>query len=266
MSVLLAGARGPGAARVWRWAWLAALVALLLVCTGARAATVPPLAARVNDLAALLPADAEQRIEQRLAAYEKKTGHQIAVLTVPDLEGDPIEEYGIRVAEAWKLGRKGHDDGAILIVALKDRAARIEVGYGLEGDVPDALAGRIIRERLTPAFRRGDYAGGVDSALDALIGATGGDGVPLAAAQPAQRQRKSVGGWLPFLLFLAFVVLPFIGGGGGRGRGRRGGMFLPGSFGGGRGGFGGFGGGGGGFGGFSGGGGGFGGGGASGRW
>jgi uncharacterized protein len=223
---------------------------------------------RVHDDANLLTPEVEQRFEQRLAAYEQKTQHQIAVLTIPSLDGDAIEDFGIRVGEKWKLGRKGQDDGAILLVALKDRAMRIEVGYGLEGDLPDALGARIIRERLIPAFRRGDYAGGIDGALSAMIAATGGDGEPLGAPRAQGQPRRSVGGWLPLLLLLAFFVLPWFGG-----RGRRGGMFFPGGFGAGRrGGFGGFGGGfggggfGGGGGGFSGGGGGFGGGGASGRW
>jgi uncharacterized protein len=248
----------------WLGLWL--LVAGLLWAPFASALDVPALKGRVNDYAGLLSPETSQRIEARLEAYEKKTGHQIALLTVPSLEGDPIEDFGIRVGETWKLGRSGQDDGAILIISKGDRAWRIETGYGLEGDLPDALAGRIGRERLIPAFRRGDYEGGIDAALGAMIAATGGDGEPLGDRPPqAARERRgpSLGTWLPLVLFLVFFVFPWFGGGGRGGRGRRGNMFfLPGGFGGGGRGFGG-----GGFGGgFGGGGGGFGGGGASGRW
>jgi uncharacterized protein len=150
MLALLGGSSWPR-----RAAWLVVALPLVLVAARASAASVPALGGRVNDYAELLGPDVEQRLDQRLAAYEQKTGHQIAVLTIAGLDGDPIEDFGIRVGEAWKLGRKGHDDGAVLIVALGDRAARIEVGYGLEGDLPVALAGRFIREGLVPAFRRG---------------------------------------------------------------------------------------------------------------
>jgi uncharacterized protein len=229
----------------------------------ASALDVPPLRARVNDLAGVLPSEVEQRLELRLGAYEKKTGHQLAVLIIDSLDGDPLEDFTLRVVEAWKLGNKDRDDGLLLLVAIKDRKIRIEVGYGLEGDLPDALAGRIVRDVMAPAFRRGDVAQGVTAAVEAIMSATGGEG-ELRLPEPSAssgRRRSSGSGLGPFLL-LGLIALLFLGGG--RGRGGGGGAFVAGMLMGGmgRGGRGGGGGGGG----FSGGGGGFGGGGASGSW
>jgi uncharacterized protein len=240
-----------------------ALLTVVLVGVGASALDVPPLRARVNDLAGVLPPEVEQRLELRLGAYEKKTGHQLAVLIVDSLDGDPLEDFTLRVVEAWKLGNKDRDDGVLLLVAIKDRKIRIEVGYGLEGDLPDALAGRIVRDVMAPAFRRGDVAQGVTAAVEAIMSATGGEG-QLRLPEPSAnsgRRRSSGSGLAPFLL-LGLIVLLFLGGG--RGRGGGGGAFVAGMLMGGmgRGGRGGGGGGGG----FSGGGGGFGGGGASGSW
>ncbi len=241
---------------------LTSFLALLLLVTGAaRALEVPPLQGHINDLAGVLPAQVRQDLEVRLTAYEQKTGHQLAVLLVDSLDGDPVEDFTLRVVEAWKLGRKDRDDGVLLLVAVKDRKIRIEVGYGLEGDLPDALSGRIIREVMAPAFRQGELAQGIVRALEAIMAATGGEGEALPPARQ-QQQRRSVGISPYFLLLL--VLLMFLGGGRGRGGA---GAFLAGSalgFGG-RGGFGGGSRGGGG-GGFRGGGGGFGGGGASGGW
>jgi uncharacterized protein len=232
----------------------------------ARAVEVPPLRAHVNDHAKLLPPDRAEALEARLAAYEQRTGQQFALLTIPTLGGDPIEDFSIRVAEQWKLGHKGEDDGLILLIVPSDRQMRVEVGYGLEGSVPDAIAARVVREVLAPAFRQGDFAGGIDSAFGALMHAASGGAEGEAPPPPpeprsARRRAPSMLGFLPFLLFILFAIL---GGGGrhGRRRGHRGFWIGP-TFGGGLGG-GGFGGGGGG--GFGGGGGGFGGGGASGRW
>lgn len=237
---------------------LAALLVWLLA-PAALALEVPPLEGRINDRAALLTPEQRARLETRLAAYEQKTGHQLVLLTIPSLEGDPIEDYALRVAEAWKLGRKDRDDGVLLVIAAQDRQVRFEVGYGLEGELPDALVGRIIREVIAPAFRQGDFAGGIGSAIGAAIAATGGEGEPLPEPAPV-RQRRSPG--IPPLLLLLVLAVLFLGGGAGGRRGPRyfGGHVM------GFGGFGGRSGGGFGGGGFGGGGGGFGGGGASGRW
>jgi uncharacterized protein len=253
-----------------RWRWFARLGVVLLAWFAVRPASaleVPPLAARINDRAELLAPDREAELEARLEAYERATGHQLAVLTIASLEGEPLEDYTLRVVEAWKLGRKDRDDGILLLVVSQERKVRIEVGYGLEGELPDVLAGRIVREVMAPAFRNGDYAAGIQGAVGAIIGATGGDGTPLPPPAPVRERRSPELG--PFGLLLLFAVLFLFGGGlgGGRRRSRAFGaapMFF-GGLGGSRGGFsgGGFRGGGGGF---RGGGGGFGGGGASGSW
>jgi uncharacterized protein len=253
---------------------LGALVgaALVALCVGFASSTawaleVPPLTGHVNDRAGLLSPSARQDLEARLAAYEAKTGHQMALLTLPSLEGEFVEDFSIKVVESWKLGKKGKDDGVLMLVAMADRKLRIEVGYGLEGELTDALTGRIIREVMTPAFKQGDPSRGITRGLEALIAASGGEGKPLPP-EPRRAVRRERGvGIAPYLLVFLVLML-FTGGGGRRGRRRFGAgpiIFGGSSFGGGFGGFRGGGGGGGG-GGFRGGGGGFGGGGASGGW
>jgi len=246
---------------------------------------VPKQTARVMDTAGLLTPAQRDALEQQLAAYESAKGTQIAVLTVPSSAPEVIEQYGIRVAEAWKTGRKGIADGAILIVAPNNpkelRRIRIEVGYGLEGAIPDALAGRIISEDLAPRFRQNDYYGGFAAALDHLRAVLEKEPLP----EPVQPGFVA-DNWSGFgvgLLILLIVLSSALRRGGrmssisnqgvlggvaatvldqlirNSGHGRGGGL-------GGGGGFGGFGGGGGGGGFGGGGGGGFGGGGASGDW
>ena len=262
---------------------LLAALALLVVRLPAFAREVPNLAGRVNDDARLLSSEQAARIEQSLAACEKKTGHQVVVLTIDSLEGDPLEDFSIRTVERWKLGRKKVDDGLLLLVVKRERKVRIEVGYGLEGSIPDAVSSRVIRGVIVPAFRSGDYAGGIERGLDALMRADTGDST-LPATEPPGGGPGRAPWFFPFLLFLPFIgvfwlLRRFFGGGppgyggsrryggwggyGGWGAGVGGG--LGGGWGRGGGGGGGWGGGGGG-GGFSGGGGGFGGGGASGSW
>jgi len=169
--------RRARAARVAGVALATLLVGLALPATAERA--VPELRARVTDLAGLLPAERARAMEDRLAAFERETSHQIAVLVVPTLEGEPIESFSIRVAEAWRLGQKGRDNGLLLVVASEDRAARVEVGYGLEGVVPDVVAKRVLEDVMFPRFRAGDFAGGIDAALDALMRAARGEKLPM---------------------------------------------------------------------------------------
>ena len=152
---------------------LAFLATLLAACAVASAAegdvkAIPALTARVSDYTGTLDPAQRQSLEDELAALEKAKGAQVGVLIVPSTQPEDIAQYGIRVGEAWKLGRKGTDDGVILIVAKDDRRVRIEVGKGLEGAIPDAAAARIIREYMAPRFRGNDYFGGVHDALGAI--------------------------------------------------------------------------------------------------
>ena len=179
-------------------------MALLLGFALARAdVAVPPLSARVTDLTGTLSGGAVARIEAKLADLEAKKGSQLAVLIVPTTQPEEIEQYGIRVAEAWKLGRKGVDDGAILLVAKDDRRVRIEVGQGLEGAMPDAIANRIITETITPHFKQGDYDGGVEAGIDQMISVVNGEPLP----QPDRKWERhgGLGNLLPVLLIVVVV-------------------------------------------------------------
>src|SRR6202020_1580583 len=150
-----------------------------LFCGVGRAdVAVPPLQARVTDLTATLSDAQRSALEQQLADFEKAKGSQIAVLLLPSTQPETIEQFGIRVADAWKLGRKGVDDGLILIVAKNDRRVRIEVGSGLEGAIPDAIANRIITETITPHFKLGDFDGGVEAGIDQIITVINGEPLP----------------------------------------------------------------------------------------
>lgn len=252
---------------LWILSLLVACLSLLPSTASAR--EVPPLQARVNDTAEMLAPEAESELEQRLAAYEAKTQRQFAVLTIDSLDGDALEDFSIRVVEAWKLGKKGKDDGLLLLIVKSDRKLRIEVGYGLEGTITDAFSARVVRQILTPAFRAGQVERGVQQALEVLMQKAAGEDVAGVPGEGAERSEKRRGapspvGILALLFMLLPVVLPLLLLRG-RGRGRAGliayGLSSLGGFGGRSGG--GFSSGGGGF---SGGGGSFGGGGSSGSW
>jgi uncharacterized protein len=185
--------------------WLAMVGAALLIAAAAAQQAVPPLSARVTDLTGTLSGDERAALERKLEAFESRKGSQIAVLLVATTAPETIEQYSLRVAEAWKLGRAGVDDGVLVLVAVQDRRARFEVGYGLEGAVPDARARRIIADFFAPRFAQGDFAGGLADGLDALIALIDGEPLPgPAAAKP------DVGPWtaLPVLLVLAAFVAP----------------------------------------------------------
>jgi len=261
--------------------YLRALLGLLLwlgLGLAARAQQVPPPPTPprlVNDLARVMQPQEVSALEQKLVAYNDSTTSQIAVVTVPTLDGNDIADYAQKLYESWGIGSKNNNNGILVLVAIKERQARIQTGYGLEGAVPDALAKRIISNTLVPAFRQNQYYAGLDRATDQLIALAKGE----YKADPAQTQRSRgrrdrTGSGAGFWIIIGILVIVFLlrsrGGGGGRGgRGGLGGGFMPpiifGDFSGGRGVFGGGGGGGGGgFGGF--GGGSSGGGGASGSW
>jgi len=139
---------------------------------------VPELSRRVTDLTATLSADQVAALESKLAAFEAQQGSQIAVLIVPTTQPEDIAQFGIRVAEQWKIGRTKIDDGVILIVARDDRKLRLEVGYGLEGAIPDAIAKRVIAETITPYFKAGDYFGGIDAGVQQLMRLIEGEQLP----------------------------------------------------------------------------------------
>src|SRR5512140_1579524 len=139
------------------------LLALLLAGAAQAEVAIPALSARVTDLTSTLNAQQIQTLESKLAAFEAKKGAQIAVLLLPTTQPETIEQYGIRVAEAWKLGRKGVDDGALLLIAKDDHKLRIEVGYGLEGVLNDATSKRIVSDLILPYFKRGEFYPGIDA-------------------------------------------------------------------------------------------------------
>lgn len=234
-----------------------ALVALAWIAARA-APTFPPLTGRVADDAGILSAQTHEQLNALLAEEEKDTGNQIVVATLKSLQGYTIEQYGYQLGRAWGIGQKGKDNGALLIVVPSEHAVRIEVGYGLEGQLTDAQSKVIIDQFIRPAFRRGDYDAGVIAGTQAILKVLGG--VHLAPEQTAPASDEDQGNgssgipWV-FIVIIVWLVfgrflwpLLFLGGGSGRGFG---GGFGGGGFSGG---------------GFSGGGGSFGGGGASGRW
>jgi uncharacterized protein len=249
----------PNIARAWL-AIVAILVAFL--CRGAVAAepVFPVLSGRVVDEAGLLSAAERERLTGQLAAHELATGQQVVIVTLRSLQGYPIEDFGYRLGRAWGIGEKGKNTGALLVVAPTEHAVRIEVGYGLEGLLTDALSRSIIERDILPAFRQGQVARGVVDGTTAMLAALGGTAaVPSRDAGPVPAANDDLAPLFFIAVILFFVVMRFY-------FFRGGGLWMMpggGSWGGAsRGGFGG------GFsgGGFSGGGGSFGGGGASGKW
>lgn len=242
-----------------------ALIFAFLSQTAIAQLAIPELwGMRVHDEAKVLSAQTAQQLEAQLKLHEDSTSNQIAILIVPSLQGEAVEDYALKVVEKWKLGNAKNDNGVLLLIAIDDRKMRIEVGQGLEGVLTDALTSQIIRHELAPNLRRGDYDNGVRAAVTAMIQAIGGEYKSTGPAPNAKRR-----GINPiFIIFLIVGIISLISrftkGGNNRGGGWSSGAGWYG------GGLGGFGGGGsssgGGFGGFSGGGGSFGGGGSSGSW
>lgn len=256
-----------------------AMLVALLVASSALALDVPPYKGYVNDLADMMSPQAQQTLESRLAELDRTDSTQIAVLTIPSLEGDDLNDFSIRVVDEWKIGQEKSDNGVLLLVSKADRKIRIEVGYGLEGVLTDVLAGQIITNVIGPRFKAGDFDGGFIDGVGAISGAVRGEFEAVTTKQPRGSRR----GVLPLIVIPMIMIIAFTEMFGRRrrvvrtqdgklveGRHRSGvgrtasTLFLLSMLGGGPRGGGGFGGGGGGFGGF--GGGGFGGGGASGGW
>lgn len=244
---------------------------LLLVIVQARADTlpVPALSGRVVDQASILSSGAEARLTSRLSDLESRTSIQLVVVTLPSLQDRPIEDWGLALGRAWGIGQKGKDNGVLLIVAPKDRELRIEVGYGLEGTLPDATADAIIRNVIVPRFKAGNMPDGISDGVDAIIAVLTGTGEEFSPSR-LESAGQTLSEWAPVLFVGLFIILMIAAQF--RQRRRRGGRYYRnsrggwlyvddsdrhwgGGFGGGRSG-----------GGFGGGGGGFGGGGASGRW
>ena len=191
---------------------LRALIVAVALCltnlAGAQALQpVPVLSARVVDQTATLSADQRQRLASKLAAFEAGKGAQIAVLIVASVAPETIEQYALRVVESWRLGRKSVDDGALLLVAKQDRKLRIEVGYGLEGALNDATAKRIISETIAPRFKDGDFYGGINAGVEAMIKVVSGEPLPPPAARPSD-----AGVDLETLVFVGFILVFVVGG------------------------------------------------------
>lgn len=232
----------------------------VLAGVAAAAPTFPPLTGRVVDDAHLLSDSARAQLTAELAEHERKTTEQVVVVTLPSLQGYPIEDYGYRLGRRWGIGQAKQNNGALFIVAPTEHAVRIEVGYGLEGRLTDALSSEIINTQVLPAFRKNNYQAGILQGTHAILAVLDGTYVPAAHPAPARPSVLAVWALFILLILLAFVLLPFLR------YAQHPGMGPGGPYGGWGGGFGGGGFGGGGGGGFSGGGGSFGGGGASGRW
>jgi uncharacterized protein len=188
---------------------IVAASAALLACAALAADVqpVPSLNARVTDTTGTLDATQKQTLEDEFAALEKRKGAQIAVLVVPTTQPEAIEQYSIRVFDNWALGRKGVDDGVLLLVAKDDHRVRIEPGRGLEGAIPDAIAARIIREYVQPKFRAGDFYGGIHDATQQLTKLIDGEALPPSLVDDRSSAHKPASGVLHAALFAFFAIL-----------------------------------------------------------
>jgi uncharacterized protein len=183
----------------------AVLVFLALVSFLACAVDVPPLKAHVNDLTGTLTDEQRAALEQSLAEFEARKGAQLVVLLLPTTQPETIEQYAVRVEETWKLGRKGVDDSVLLVVAKNDRRLKFEVGYGLEGVIPDAIAKRIIENDIAPRFREGDFYGGIRAGMDRVMRLVEGEPLPPPAAHGPSASRTLHPEWL-FALFVFAAI------------------------------------------------------------
>ncbi len=183
-----------------------ALIVLLFSVSSMADVAIPPLVSRVTDLTGTLSSNETAQLEHKLREVEARKGSQIAVLIVPSTHPETIEQYSIRVAEAWKLGRKGVDDGILLLIAKQDRAVRLEVGYGLEGVLPDAIAKRITEETIIPELKRGNFAGGIDAGIERIAHVI--EGEPLPPSQTRRARGDSTGAVAD--VFLNNIIFVFI--------------------------------------------------------
>lgn len=210
-----------------RWARMSAalccgLLVLLAASSPVRAAeqwheatsglqSVPALTGRVVDVTQSLSTAETQSLESKLADWEARTTNQLVVLMVPTTQPEPIESFGLRVAEAWKIGRRGQDNGALFVIAKNDKKMRIEVGYGLEGTLTDVTSRRIIAENVAPLFSKGQFAAGIEAGVDRIIAVVGA-GQPLPEQTQSRRAAAKPGFDIGALLLLLFIVVPVVGG------------------------------------------------------
>lgn len=197
---------------------LTAVLLVFVFSAPALALNVPPLQGRVNDQAHLLTPEQAAALEEKLHAYEEKTTNQIALLTVPSLEGDPLEAFSVRVAREWQLGQEKRNNGVLIFIAAEERGIRIEVGYGLEGALTDAQSSSIIRNIMIPAFRAGDFNRGIQASVDAIQAAIAGEFTAPEGPAPARSRDHfnevfSLGLILLILFssFLSYLPLPITG-------------------------------------------------------
>jgi uncharacterized protein len=186
---------------------LAALIAMLIFASFnvyAELVAIPAIKTRITDLTQTLSAEQKNQLEAKISAFEQQSGSQIAVLIIASTQPEDIAQYSIRVADAWKLGREKPDDGLLILVAKDDNKMRIEVGYGLEGAIPDLTAKRIISEIMAPSFKQGDFYGGLNNATDKLIALVSGEQLPA----PNKQVSDNVGfeNILPILLFGGLIL------------------------------------------------------------
>ncbi len=167
---------------------------------------VPKLTQRVTDFAGILTAEQIKSLEYKLQKFEEETSNQIAILIIPSLEDEDINDFSMKVVEKNKLGQAGKDNGVLFLIAIQDRKMRLEVGYGLEGALPDVLCDQILRNIVRPKFRQGDYYGGINAGIDAIISATKGE----FKANPRERPETNIGMIIAFII-IGFVLLTFFG-------------------------------------------------------
>ncbi|MEA5122548.1 TPM domain-containing protein [Xanthomonas floridensis] len=187
--------------------WMMVLLLLPVSLLAQQLAAIPPLRSPVVDVTGTLDAAQIQQLQQQALALQQRKGAQLQILIVPSTQPETIEQYTQRVFDTWKIGRKGIDDGVLLVVAKDDRRVRIQPGYGLEGAIPDIVANRVIQEYLAPRFREGDYGGGIRDATATLAGVIEGEALPppVSGHEGGAGQGAGGGGWI-MALFVGFVV------------------------------------------------------------
>jgi len=208
---------------------ISVLIAIFIFLVAPAAALeVPPLQGRITDLAGVLTAEEKAALDAKLRELESTDSTQIAVLIIPSLEGEALEDYSMRVAETWKIGQQGKDNGVIILVAMKERKARIEVGYGLEAILTDALSSRIMRQEILPRFKQGDYYGGIDKGVTAIAQAVRGAYQAYPDAGESSRRGSRVFEGFPVILLIPlFWIFSSAGKWGGAIIGAAAGALLP---------------------------------------